>query len=682
MRGHQTTAFGSVRATTWLLAVLAWATLGRPSAAAAQDCNTNSIADSMEIAEGSSGDCNTNLVPDECDVLTHETFTQFTNAKIPDNGVKFTPPIAVSAYGTIQDVNVKINIQHTADRDLGISLIRDATTVQLSTDNGGLGDNYTGTVFDQRASLHITNGSAPFTGTYIPEISLSNFNDQDTAGDWVLRVGDDMAGNTGTILNWTLSIMSDPVSSDCNTNAIPDECEAPALDCNTNVVPDECEADCNTNGVVDECETPDDPNDCNTNGINDVCELSPFNETARLTESDAGEFHSFGRSVCLFEDRLIVGAPLNGTGAAYILNLLDGEWVEDAVLVASDQESADDFGRAVAVAGDIAIVGDPLHDEAGVDSGAAFVFRREGGVWLEEQVLTGADTDGGDKFGTSLAMHVSVAVIGAPQRNAAYVFRWNGAAWTEESRLEGASSFGQAVAVHDDVLVVGSNASGGTAHVFRWNGTQWLLEQNVFPLVDDYGDSFAESVAICGDRLVVGAPTYSGEGPPVGAAYIFEKQGDVWSEIGLLMLPDVDEFGQSVAIEANLAVVGSPYDGGSLQGSAFIYHRLGGEWQLLQRVGPAPNKSGAILGWAVSLHQGRFAAGAPAKMPASTGPAPSICTTRRPTTTIVTRTPLRICAMSTAIQTTGPTPAIWTTAIPRTATQPAFPTNASSWTAT
>jgi len=71
------------------------------------------------------------------------------------------------------------------------------------------------------------------------------------------------------------------VSSDCNNNGIPDECEA---DCNQNDVPDSCDidgsdpdgnalvsADCNSNGVPDECEA-----DCNHNDVPDACDLFVF----------------------------------------------------------------------------------------------------------------------------------------------------------------------------------------------------------------------------------------------------------------------------------------------------------------------------------------------------------------------------------------------------------------------
>ncbi len=66
--------------------------------------------------------------------------------------------------------------------------------------------------------------------------------------------------------------IADGVSSDCNENGIPDECEN---DCNSNGSPDDCDiadgtsSDCDENGNPDEC----DP-DCNSNGVPDVCDIA------------------------------------------------------------------------------------------------------------------------------------------------------------------------------------------------------------------------------------------------------------------------------------------------------------------------------------------------------------------------------------------------------------------------
>jgi parallel beta-helix repeat protein len=116
--------------------------------------------------------------------------------------------IPVSENVTITNVRVlNMNITHTWDSDLDIYLQHpDGTEVELTTDNGGNGDNYINTNFDDDAATSITSGSAPFTGTFSPEGTLSDFDSESSSGTWRLRVYDDQNGDEGTITAWTLEV--------------------------------------------------------------------------------------------------------------------------------------------------------------------------------------------------------------------------------------------------------------------------------------------------------------------------------------------------------------------------------------------------------------------------------------------------------------------------------------------
>ena len=127
-------------------------------------------------------------------------------AGIPDQGT-VNLPVTISGGGIITDVNVSLEISHTWDGDLDIYLVHpDGTLVELSTDNGGSANDYTGTVFDDSAATPITSGTAPFTGVYRPEGLLSSLNGKDMAGTWQLRVSDDSAGDTGTVIGYNLEV--------------------------------------------------------------------------------------------------------------------------------------------------------------------------------------------------------------------------------------------------------------------------------------------------------------------------------------------------------------------------------------------------------------------------------------------------------------------------------------------
>ncbi|MEW6758931.1 MAG: proprotein convertase P-domain-containing protein, partial [Acidobacteriota bacterium] len=136
------------------------------------------------------------------------TRTETPGLAIPDaNPAGVTSVLSVSDDKVILDVNVTLHsITHTYDGDLDIYLISpEGTQVELSTDNGGSGENFSETVLDDEASSSITGGTAPFTGTFRPEGSLSAFDGQSAAGDWGLKVVDDAGSDTGTIDSWSLT---------------------------------------------------------------------------------------------------------------------------------------------------------------------------------------------------------------------------------------------------------------------------------------------------------------------------------------------------------------------------------------------------------------------------------------------------------------------------------------------
>lgn len=107
----------------------------------------------------------------------------------------------------VSDVDVRINLVHTYDRDLEITLISPTgTRITLAKNRGLNGDNYINTVFDDSATNPIAVGSPPFTGSFRPEKPLAGLNGIAPAGTWTLEVADQAAADTGTLLNWSLTI--------------------------------------------------------------------------------------------------------------------------------------------------------------------------------------------------------------------------------------------------------------------------------------------------------------------------------------------------------------------------------------------------------------------------------------------------------------------------------------------
>ncbi|MGF1934391.1 MAG: proprotein convertase P-domain-containing protein [Nostoc sp. ChiQUE02] len=154
---------------------------------------------------------NDNLIGDGVKNQT-KTFSNNSALSIPDLST-IKSNLAVSGLsGSITDVNVTLDISHNWDSDLDVFLISPTgTRVELFTDVGSSGSNFTNTTLDDEAATSITVGTAPFTGTFKPERLLSAFDTQNPNGTWKLEVTDDENIVTGTLNNWSLQLTTQTI---------------------------------------------------------------------------------------------------------------------------------------------------------------------------------------------------------------------------------------------------------------------------------------------------------------------------------------------------------------------------------------------------------------------------------------------------------------------------------------
>ncbi|MHB1035438.1 MAG: S8 family serine peptidase [Pirellulales bacterium] len=129
--------------------------------------------------------------------------------KIPDDGT-VTSTISIDRLFTISDVDVELDISHTWDDDLDVYLVTpDGTRIELFTDVGGGGDNFTRTVLDDEAETPIADAAAPFTGRFRPEGRLSDCDAFNAFGTWTLEVTDDYPEDVGVLNSWALVMQMD-----------------------------------------------------------------------------------------------------------------------------------------------------------------------------------------------------------------------------------------------------------------------------------------------------------------------------------------------------------------------------------------------------------------------------------------------------------------------------------------
>lgn len=260
----------------------------------------------------------------------------------------------------------------------------------------------------------------------------------------------------------------------------------------------------------------------------------------KASNAESGDFFGYSVTLSASGDTLAVSATgedsnsaiINGnesdnskasSGAVYIFQRNSSAWTQQAYVKASNSDFSDLFGHALSLSddGDTLAVGVPSED-------------------------SNATAINGNQFNNA-----------SPESGATYLFRRNGSLWQQQAYIKPSNtgagySFGQAVTLSadGDVLAVGAEVentatSGGAVYIFRYNGTDWVEEGRIAASNWDGGDFFGSSVSLnsAGDKLAIGAEFESsmasginGDGSDnsladSGAVYVFER---VWLTIGLV----------------------------------------------------------------------------------------------------------------------------------------------------
>jgi hypothetical protein len=347
-------------------------------------------------------------------------------------------------------------------------------------------------------------------------------------------------------------------------------------------------------------------------------------QEAKIVASDRASGDFFGYSVAISGDYAIVGAyaedenaaggaTLSRAGSAYIFKRTGTTWAQESKIVASDRAVDDYFGYDVAISGDYAIVGAYNEDEnaAGgaplTDPGSAYIFKRTGTTWAQESKIVASDRATSDFFGLSVAISGDYAIVGAYNEDedaaggatlgaagSAYIFKRTGTTWAQEAKIvasdrSAGDNFGLSVSISGDYVIVGAfsdahDATGGgaintagSAYIFKRTGTTWAQEAKIVASDRAAGDLFGYAVAISGDYAIIGAyqedhnATGGATLSNAGSAYIFKRTGTTWAQASKIVASDRaanDNFGRSVAISGDYALVGAELEDEDAAGGA------------------------------------------------------------------------------------------------------------------
>lgn len=374
----------------------------------------------------------------------------------------------------------------------------------------------------------------------------------------------------------------------------------------------------------------------------------------RVAGNGGMESYEFGDSVALDGDTALVGAPgagqtkgqrNRGAGAVYVFVRKNGAWIQTQKLTPGDDGTPYySFGSSVALDNDDILIGAPGADvgKAFNSQGAVYVFTRSGGVWKQTTRLAAHDGRNDDGFGASLALSGNTLLIGAPGAGvddnrapgAVYVFAPSDGVWKQTAKLTapengkersfGYSSFGTSVALSGTTaLVAGSGwacrwscPAQGQVYVFRKTGGSWkqtaMLTAGFGESKDGFGSALAVSVPaeLAGDAVaLVGAPAANVNGhADQGAVYVFTGTDDFWRQTAKLTAAHGTrggEFGAAVALAGNVAFVGEPYadvKGKDSQGAAYVFTRsCRNIWNQAARLTASNGAAADEFGWTIAV---------------------------------------------------------------------------------
>lgn len=333
-------------------------------------------------------------------------------------------------------------------------------------------------------------------------------------------------------------------------------------------------------------------------GDSDANTASDWPELARLTAFDPGGDDLYGDAVAATDSMVVVGTEQkdNLAGVVDVFVRFAGEWrFLERLERGPARFPQQSFGSAVAVSNRHVFVGAQKFDIEGsfnIQHGGVYVFENVGPGLVQSQILTINDGQDFENLGGALAYEpnqsrlIAGAQGRASSRGAAYVFSFDGSDFSREARLlasDGGSfdRFGTSVAMAGTTAVVGApnqNSGLGAVYIFERSVNQWSETQKIVAPDGAQTDQFGAAVAISGNTLVISAPAKMRPQDTLlsaGYVYIYTRSNGLWMLEQTLIPTDADAglFGSSVAARNGIIAVG--IEG---KGKVLIYEQTNGQW--------------------------------------------------------------------------------------------------------
>ncbi|MEH0022218.1 MAG: cohesin domain-containing protein [Desulfobacter sp.] len=355
----------------------------------------------------------------------------------------------------------------------------------------------------------------------------------------------------------------------------------------------------------------------------------------KISASDGTENDEFGGTVSVDGDYAVVGARRDESykGAAYVFKKEGTTWTQQAKLTAADGEANDYFGATVSIDGDYIVISAHQDDDAAINAGAVYVFKRDGETWVQQAKLTASDASYDESFGTACAISGDYIVVGLSMDDdeemnsgSAYIFKRDGETWTEQAKIKpsyatAGNSFGRSVAIEGDYVSIGANydTTGtytGSVYIFKRDGVTWA-EQDILKASDTvFGDNFGGNLTMDGNYLITTASEKHEVVTRSAAVYIFKRDGSTWAEQAKLTAPTPvanDFFGFGASIGGNYAAVTAVGDNtnGADSGAVYLYKLEGDTWTEHAKLTASDGAAVDLFGYVASISRNHLLAGSP-----------------------------------------------------------------------
>ncbi|MCY4576905.1 MAG: peptidoglycan-binding protein [Candidatus Kaiserbacteria bacterium] len=220
----------------------------------------------------------------------------------------------------------------------------------------------------------------------------------------------------------------------------------------------------------------------NTNGV--------WGNPFRVIPDDTAPDQEFGHSITVSNGRVAVGAPgdrFSRSGAVYVYTKTGNAWSVEKIVPQKRRLNAH-FGNEVVLYDGVLFVGAMRDDQSGdtLNSGAVYLYIKEGGAWQLAQKLTPQANDTGAEFGTAIGRSGNMLAIGAPRSN-----------------------FGR--------------KKSGAVYLYKQarKGALWSFERAIAPTGLQNGDRFGASIAFDGLHIFAGAYGDDEQEKNTGAVYSY-----------------------------------------------------------------------------------------------------------------------------------------------------------------